>query len=358
VAHARRKASTLVVAAGLVAALGACGTSHDSGGSASGKTLAVTMWGGSAQKAHVDSYVTPFAAENGVTVRQDSPTDYAKLTAQVQAKKVSWGITEIEPNFANNACADGRLTKLPDDVKAAATAAGVDPGFMGDCAIPNLQYSFTIAYNTKKFATSHPTTWAEFFDTKRFPGKRGFWKYATGGIFEAALLADGVPAEKLYPLDIDRAFKKLNTIKKDIVFYDTGDEQAQLVASGEAPLVQAWNGRIYDAAKAGQPVANEWNQNLISYDQVGIPAGYPNTALAQKWMTWFLGNPKAQAADADASAYAPVSPKAMEFVKPEVAKELTTFPANKAKSAGVIDYGYWAKNYDKVTERLNAWIAS
>ena len=240
------------------------------GGGAAEKdeSLTVVMWGGSAQSAHVDSYVTPWADEKGVKVLQDQPTDYAKLRAQVEGGKVSWGIVEAEPNFTATACEEGLLEKIDTTV---VDTSVLNPEFVNDCAIPNLQYAFNIAYNTDVFSDAHPTTWAEFFDTKAFPGKRGFWRYATGGIFEAALLADGVAPADLYPLDIDRAFAKLDTIKGDLVFYDTGDQQVQLLASGEAPLVQAWNGRVFDAAEEGQPVANEFGEHLLSYDQVVIP---------------------------------------------------------------------------------------
>lgn len=344
----------MVSAVGLAATLSSCGGSRSD---ASGSSLTVTMWGGAAQTAHVDSYFTPWAKAKGVTIKQDSPTDYAKIKAQVEAGKVSWGPTEVEPNFANTACEAGLLEKLPQDILDKAKATGVADDQVGPCAIPILQYSFTIAYNSKAFSGAHPTTWAEFFDTKTFPGKRGFWKYATGGMFEAALLADGVEPDKLYPLDIDRAFKKLDSIKRDIVFFDTGDQMTQMLASGEAPLVQAWSGRIFQAQQAGEKVANEWNDNLVSYDQIVVPKGYANKALAFEWMRWFLDNPKAQAADAEASIYGTASDKALEFVPQDIRKELPGFPANAERSARLVDYGYWAENYDGVTERLNAWIA-
>ncbi|GAA1834380.1 ABC transporter substrate-binding protein [Actinomadura chokoriensis] len=340
-------------AAGLAVALSACG----GGSGASDSSLTVTMWGGAAQKAHVDSYFTPWAKTKDVTIKQDSPTDYAKIKAQVEAGKVTSGPTEVEPNFANTACESGLLEKLPQDILDKAKATGVAESQIGPCAIPILQYSFTIAYNSKTFSGAHPTTWAEFFDTQRFPGKRGFWKYATGGMFEAALLADGVKPDQLYPLDIDRAFRKLESIKKDIVFFDTGDQMTQMLASGEAPLVQAWSGRIFQAQQAGEKVANEWKENLVSYDQIVVPKGYPNKDLAFEWMRWFLDNLKAQAADAEASIYGPASEKALELVPENIRKELPGFPANAQNSAGLVDYAYWAKNYDGVTERLNAWIA-
>jgi spermidine/putrescine-binding protein len=106
----------------------------------------------------------------------------------------------VEPNFAITACDKGWAEKLD---LAAIDTDRLKPEMVTDCAIPVLEYAFTIGYNTEVFADDHPTSWAEFFDTEKFPGKRGFWKYATGAMFEAALLADGVAPEDLYPLDID-----------------------------------------------------------------------------------------------------------------------------------------------------------
>lgn len=343
----------IVAALGLAATTAACG-GGGSGAEADGESLTVVMWGGQAQTAHVQSYVEPWGQENGVEIKQDQPTDYAKLRAQVESGKVSWGVVEVEPNFAESACEEGLLEKI--DTSKVDTSV-LNPEFVSDCAIPNLQYAFTIAYNTDKFADDHPETWEEFFDTEAFPGKRGFWKYATGGIFEAALLADGVEPADLYPLDIDRAFEKLDTIKDDLVFYDTGDQQVQLLASGEAPLVQAWNGRIFQAAEEGQPVANEWGEHFLSYDTFVIPKGYPNADLAQDFLGHFVTDLEGQAADVEASAYAPVNDEAMELVSEEYAEALPTHPDNADDLATVIDYGYWAENYDSVAERFNEWLA-
>ncbi|MFS3128955.1 ABC transporter substrate-binding protein [Nocardioides sp. Bht2] len=347
----RAKAIAALSTAALVVSVSACSSSEDS------KSVTVTMWGGAGQKAHVSSYFTPWAKDAGVTIRQDSPTDYAKIDAQVKSGKVSWGLVEVEPNYSESACAAGKLEKLPQRVLDAAEKGGIDPAQMNDCAIPILQYTFSIAYNTDKFAKAHPTTWAEFFDTKQFPGKRGFWKYVTGGIFEAALLADGVAPQDLYPLDLDRAFKKLDTIKKDIVWYGTGDQQVQLLASGEAPLVQAWNGRVSQAAASGEPVANEYGENLVSYDHVVIPKGYDNVELAEDWMVWFLENPQAQATDAEASGFGPASKDAIDLVPAEIRDDVAPSDNVVDQSAGLIDYSYWAKNYTEVTKRFNTWIA-
>lgn len=347
------KIKTVAFTGALALSLAACGGGGSSA-SGDGKDLTVVMWGGGAQTAHVASYVTPWAEAENVTIRQDQPTDYAKIRAQVESGKVSWGVVEVEPNFAETACEDGLLE--PIDTEVVDTSV-LNEEFVSECAIPNLIYAFNIAYNTERFGEDHPTTWAEFFDTEQFPGKRGFWKYATGGIFEAALLADGVAPEDLYPLDIDRAFAKLDTIKDDLVFYDTGDQQVQLLASGEAPLVQAWNGRIKQAADAGEPVANEYNEHLLSYDTFVIPKGYPNADLAQEFLGHFVTDLEGQAADAKSSGYAPVNADALEQVDADVAAELPNSPENSKLLGSVVDYSYWAENYDAVSERFNTWLA-
>jgi putative spermidine/putrescine transport system substrate-binding protein len=346
-----------VLTAGVVATsmltLAACGAAS-TGATGAGGEMTVVMWGGQDQKTNVKASIEPWAKENDVTVKQDSPSDYAKIRAQVESGKVSWDVVEVEPNFAHTACEKGWAEKL--DLEAIDTDR-LKPEMVTDCAIPILEYAFTIGYNTDVFPDEHPTTWAEFFDTEKFPGKRGFWKYATGAMFEAALLADGVDPDDLYPLDIDRAFKKLDTIKDSIVFYETGEQQQQLVASGEAPLIQAWNGRIYSAAKEGQPVANEWGEHLLSYDQLIIPKGSQNADTVQKWAAWFVEHPEAQAGYSNATAYSPVTEEALDLIDEDVLPYLPSAPENADKQAAIIDYSYWAEHYDEVSERLNEWAA-
>ncbi|MHA3722340.1 ABC transporter substrate-binding protein [Leucobacter sp. HY1910] len=347
----------MVSGAGVLAlALTGCGGGASAGGTDE-QTLTHVEWGGVSQQISAETLFEPFAAERGIALAEDQPTDYAKLDAMVDAGKVSWGIVEVEPNYAETACAAGKLTKLSDSVKQAAIDNDVDPAQMGECAIPILEYAFTIGYNTDTFADGHPETWAEFFDTDKFAGKRGFWKYPTGGIFEAALIADGVEPGDLYPLDLDRAFAKLDTIKDDIVWYDTGDQQTQLVASGEAPLVQAWNGRIFQAQQSGQPVANEYGENLGTYEQMVIPRGYAETELAEEWMVWVLSHPEAQAEYSKRSSYGPVSPATFDLLSEAEQAEMSNSAENSKKMSALIDYGYWAEHYAEVNERMNVWMS-
>jgi len=113
-------------------------------------------------------------------------------------------------------------------------------------------FSYAFGYRTDKGVT--PTKWEDFFDTIKFPGKRGLssWDYTT--VIIGALLADGVAPDKLLPLDYERAFKKLDTIKKDIVWYDTGSAGQDLLATGEVSYIQLYANRITSSRDNGAPL--------------------------------------------------------------------------------------------------------
>ena len=109
----------------------------------------------------------------------------------------------------------------------------LDPRFVTDHSVGSFYYSFVIGCNPGSVSEC-PKTWADLFDTTKFPGKRTFYKWSAPGVIEVALLADGVAPAKLYPLDLDRAFKKLDTIKGDIIWWSGGAQSQQLLASAEA----------------------------------------------------------------------------------------------------------------------------
>ena len=96
------------------------------------------------------------------------------------------------------------------------------------------------------------TSFADFFDLQNFPGKRGVYNYVSGGLPEIALVADGVAPDALYPLDMDRAYKKMDTIKDQMVWWDTGAQSAQLLADGEVSMGMSWNGRLSEANEGGR----------------------------------------------------------------------------------------------------------
>ena len=130
-----------------------------------------------------------------------------------------------------------------------------------------------LGYNKEAFPEGkQPKSWAEFWDAEEFPGARMLADMASGTPnLEFALIADGVPMDKIFPIDIDRAFKSLSKIKPHIKkFWDTGALSAQMLADKEVVLGSIWNGRLQAVADKGAPVAIEWNQHMLQIQAYGM----------------------------------------------------------------------------------------
>jgi putative spermidine/putrescine transport system substrate-binding protein len=161
----------------------------------------------------------------------------------------------------------------------------------------------------------------------------------------------GVVPDKLYPLDLDRAFKKLDTIKKDIIWWSGGAQSQQLLASGEAPLGQFWNGRLYALQKSGIKVGISWEQNLTAADMLVVPKGARNKATAMKFLA-MATSAKGQADFAKETAYAPINVKSKELMDKETA---ATLPDQHTASQIDLNMQFWADNRDAIAKRWYAW---
>lgn len=164
---------------------------------------------------------------------QDGPTDYGKLKAMVESGNVQWDVVDVEADFALRAAAEGLLEPL--DFKVIQRDK-IDPRFVSDYGVGSFFFSFVLGYNEGKLGAAKPQDWTALFDTKTYPGKRALYKWPSPGVLELALLADGVAADKLYPLDLDRAFKKLDTIRKT----SSGGAAARSRSNCWPPVKRAW----------------------------------------------------------------------------------------------------------------------
>ncbi|MFF7705855.1 extracellular solute-binding protein [Pseudomonas sp. NPDC007930] len=306
-------------------------------------------WGGTTQDAQKDAWATPFSKASGITVVQDGPTDYGKLKAMVESGNVQWDVVDVEADFALRAASEGLLEPIDfNTVKR----ERIDPRFVDDHGVGSFYFSFVLGYNNAKLGKHAPQDWAALFDTQAYPGKRALYKWPSPGVLELALLADGVPADKLYPLDLDRAFKKLDTIKKDIVWWGGGAQSQQLLASGEATLGQFWNGRIYALQQDGAPVAVSWKQNLVMADFLVVPKGSKNKDAAMKFIANASGA-KGQADFSNLTAYAPVNLDSVQRLDSTLASNL---PTAYGKDQITLDFAYWAKNGPAIATRWNEWL--
>lgn len=326
-------------------------TAFDGAFAADDGPFVIANWGGITSRAMLNAWGAPFTAATGRPV-EAAIFDYGKFSTQIKEGKVEWNWADVE-GWYPLANAD-LLQDIPADLGLTADDF-VDPSLFSKKAVGSYLNSYVIAYRTDK-DRPHPATWAEFFDTAKFPGKRSLynWPY---GMIEIALLADGVPMDQLYPLDLDRAFEKIKSIKGDIVFWNTGAEAQQFIVSDAVDFIVPWSSRVSYLALGGLPVGIEWNQNLRIADFHVIPNG-TDAAASLAFIKAAL-DPDAQAEFARQSGgLAPVTKAGAEKVSDDLKPYLATTPENWRKGIGSINDEWWAANLSDVTKRWYEFVGA
>jgi putative spermidine/putrescine transport system substrate-binding protein len=266
----------------------------------------------------------------------------------------TWDVVDVSDSFLYPGAEDGLFD--PIDYSVVDREALV-PEYTHDFGVGSIVWSYNIGYNTEVFAgENHPSGWADVFDLEKFPGKRTFPGISPAAVLEAALMADGVDPNELYPLDVDRAFAKLDTIKQDVIWWDTNSESQQLFVDGEVNLGMILNGRAYDLFKQDMPIALEWNGNIQSVDYFSVLKGAKNADVGMVFIQ-FASQPEQQAIMANEIAYAPTNPDAFPLIDEAVVPWLSTAPENREKGI-LIDVEYWRENMTDVAAQFTEWLIS
>jgi putative spermidine/putrescine transport system substrate-binding protein len=311
--------------------------------------MVFTAWGGTTQEAQKTAFADSYSKQSGVEVLQDGPTDYGKLKAMVDSGNVTWDVVDVEMDFAIVAAKQGLIEPID---YAVVDKGKLDPRFASDHFVGSFFFSFVLGYNKDVFKEA-PQSWADLFDEKKFPGKRTFYKWSAPGALEIALLADGVAPDKLYPLDLDRAFKKLDAIKANIQWWGSGAESQQFLASGEAPIGMFWNPRIFAVQKEGGNVDAVWNQNLTAADVLVVPKGSKKKDLAMK----FLANATGAEAQAQLSGLTQLSPINLDSKAKLDPAAIPGLPESHTEGQINLNMDYWAEHRDEIAKRWYDWQA-
>lgn len=317
------------------------------------EVLYVNTWGGSWERAAQQHIIKPFMKETGVEVRTISPVSVAKLAAQVKTGTYEFDVTTLGGGDIVRANTSEIIEPITDKQAA---EMGLWQGAVFQNGVASHAFATVIAYRTDKFPNGGPKSWADFWDTKKFPGPRSLQKYAAR-IIPIALLADGVTVDKLYPLDVDRAFKSLERIKPSIrVWWTQGPQSQQLLREGEVDMIGIWHGRVQELIGQKVPAELVWNQAEIDRAYWVVAKGTPRGDLARQFIK------KAVSADASAgfceqASYGPLNPAAFAKVPEEAAVKMPTYPANYklAFEQDVLNAGV---DLDEVTKRFNQWLAT
>ncbi|MCP1838604.1 putative spermidine/putrescine transport system substrate-binding protein [Bradyrhizobium sp. USDA 4524] len=322
--------------------------------------LTITSYGGAYQSALRKAMLEPFSKESGIKITEDEYNgEYAKIRAMVQSNSVSWNVVDMALDAALELCADGSLEPI-DWTKLGLDRAKFIGGYASDCGVPYAISTTVFAYDKEKLPNG-PKTIADFFDLQKFPGKRGMKKSYPDKDLEWALIADGVPVKEVYKVlttseGVDRAFRKLDTIKKDVIWYQSLAQAAQLLADGQVVMTMSPYTRIYDAVNnSGKHFETVWDANVWELALLTIPKGSPRLDAAYKFLT-FAGSPQSQA---DLTRYTPVGPPnkdSIPLIDPAMLPYLPTAPQNMANALPK-DAAFWADKGAELSQRFTAWLA-
>ncbi|WLS00225.1 ABC transporter substrate-binding protein [Shinella sumterensis] len=310
-------------------------------------TLTISSYGGVYQEAQSKSYFQPFMAENpGIKIVEDSSSSNAKLKAMVETGNVTLDLLVTDDSFGLDT--DAQWLE-PIDYSVVDKSKFIE-GAAGTYRVAADIEGTVLAYNAEEFGGEAPKGFVDFFNTEKFPGSRAVWKYAASGIFEAALIADGVKPEDLYPIDVERALKKLDTIKEDLVWWESGSQSEQLLSSGEASMALVWVGRAVNVAEKGIKI--DWTNWTSQTGYWVVPKGTKNKEAAMKAINFFT-EPAQQIAFTKYMPYGPSNKNALASVD---AKFKGSLPTDHLDTRVMMNADWWAENGAKVDLRFQEWL--
>ena len=318
--------------------------------------LTAISFGGASKDAQVKAFYEPFEKATGNKILAGEYNgEMARVKAMVDTNSVSWNLVEVESPELARGCDEGLFETL--DPAQFGDQSNFVKGAIQPCGVGFFVWSTVLAYNADKLAKA-PTGWADFWDVKQFPGKRGLRKGAKYTL-EFALMADGVAPAEVYKVlatrdGVDRAFRKLDELKPHIQWWEAGAQPPQYLASGDVVMSSAYNGRIA-AVQAESNLQVVWTGGIYDFDSWAIPRGANNQEVAKEFIA-FSVQPEAQKVFSENIAYGPANKQAIDMLAPERLNVMPTTPEN-IKDQVAIDVVFWADYGEQLDQRFNAWAA-
>jgi putative spermidine/putrescine transport system substrate-binding protein len=318
--------------------------------------VVIASLGGSFEDAQRAAVFEPFQKDTGIATKIVAYTGPSQIVAQVKTGNVEWDVVMISKGTM--------LSLLKQDALAELDYSRIDkreldgiraPLSTHPYGLPYILFSRVIAWNTK-LVSNPPGSWEQVWDVKRFPGTRSFGGFS-GSLtpdLEFALIADGVPIDKLYPLDVDRAFKSFDRIRPSVSkFWTTGAQIPQMLTDGEVSICSAYNNRIGDVIVNGAPIAYNWNQGELQNNYLCVLKNARNYDSAMAFIA-YSARATVQAALSGKTLLGPPNLRAFDHIAPDRAKMLPTAPENFSRQF-VYDDQWWGENRAVVQKRWDQW---
>jgi putative spermidine/putrescine transport system substrate-binding protein len=357
----RRRSRRRLIAFALLASFAAGGAVAELVGQ---PPLTVVSFGGALTRSQMRAVIRPYREESGAWVQMlDHDGGLEEIAAQVHSENVHWDVVNLDLPDALRGCRQGLLERI--DV--AALPAGPDgtparddfyPAALSDCGIGHNVYATVVAYDLDAF-DEPPTQIADFFDTRRFPGLRGLRRDPLVAL-EWGLLGDGVGRDELYATlktekGLRRAFRSLDRIRDDLIFWGAGEEGPGLIERGLVSMGSAWNGRVHAAKQRGARIGILWDGQVWNLDVWSVPRGTDRLGQALRFIH-FATRSRVLARQSGEIPYGPARRSAVGLIPQEIQQHLPTAPARQGQAIR-IDYEWWAEQRGELQARFEAWLA-
>lgn len=329
--------------------------------------LVVVGWGGAYGQALKRAVYEPFRDETKIEIMLEAA---ASATA-LPAASVGWDVADVSPLVAEAACKSGAIaeidgTRLAQGALGAPAAQDFLDGSLGRCAVGSFAWSSLVVIDPRAFRKGAPETLADVFDGKRFKQKRAFAR-SPRYLLEMALLADGVAPGRVYGelstrSGLRRAFKKLDGIRKQIIWSAKPEAALQHLARGEAAMTTAFSGRaFYALASELRPYKLIWDGQVYDLSLWVVSAKSSAKDQAMQFVS-FATRADRLAAVARWFPYGPVRLSALDLVgtHPTLGVDLNPFlPTHPANMTNALRFNerFWQHNEAVLTQSLEAWIA-
>ncbi len=322
-----------------------------------GQSLVFTSWGGAYQAAQRQAYLIPFQAEFGIEIIEESPMEYARVTVMAETGNITWHVMDFGTRGAWAAVNNDTLELLPpgsqkrDDFLDVAVSEYFGGG--------GITWSTVLAYSTETYPDGgpQPSSWADYFDRDKFPGRRGIrdnfrgsWLVALSALHPdwyddpVLRLRLGAPTDA----DVQEALEQWNTFSPE-VFWHTGSDCPQLLISGELDMCTAWNGRIFDATQQGANLGIAWEAgHLVGTGVFAMTKGLKESdpeayELGALFMAW-TGFAERNAEISKYITYGPTNILAVPLLDgPDFAAVLPHLPTSAANSVyAIMEDEFWS----------------
>jgi len=330
--------------------------------------LTVMTWAGRYGRAQASAQIHPYGAEKSVNVRiSHHEGEIGKLEKAVSSRQFDGDVIGLALPRAVEACEKGLLEKIDSAALppgADGTPAGADfvPGAIGPCWVGSMVYAQVMIHSPR--LKRAPASLADFFDRRKFPGRRALSRASPKYNLEMALLADGVAPGDVYrvletPEGLDRAYNKLAALNPIWAHDSIG--ALRWLANGQAVMATALTGDVYDFSNSDFAPRIIWDHQLYEFDVFAIPFGNPNKRRALDFIAYATGSAPL-AGVASWVPYGPARRSSVALVKDHPERNismrpwLSTAPEN-FRNAFAVNDAWWREHEAGLTSRWREFVS-